>query len=224
MFGFLRFGLSTGTNGVPRAWLLHPFNIAARGALMVTLAAGFGWLTAFQVLAEKDQHPPNILILYTNDAELPAIQLIARGLRAGFAEGEAVRLYTEHFDEARFPEQWSSGSFSRYLRDKYQGLKIDLMIAAGENAVALLRADRSALAPAAPIVFNSTSPQDPAIQDLPNSTGIYSYFDVLKSFDLAKRLLPGARDVVVVTGAAAFDRYWERTAREEFKPPSSTIA
>jgi C4-dicarboxylate-specific signal transduction histidine kinase len=201
-----------------RVPLLHAFDDAARGALVFALAAGLGWLWAVDAVAEENPQPPNILILYSNDPELPAVQLIARGLRSGFAEGKAVRLYTEYFDEVRFPEQWSSGSFARYLRDKYRGLTIDLMIGVGDDAVALLRAERSALATAAPIIFNNVSPHDPPAKDLPNSTGIYSHFDILKSFELAKRLLPGARDVVVVTGAAAFDRYWEGTAREELKP------
>ncbi|MGE0121208.1 MAG: ATP-binding protein [Dongiaceae bacterium] len=208
MFAFLSWGVL----------LWRTFDNAARGAVVLALAIGLGWLAAIEALAEDDRHPSNVLVLYSNDPELPAVQLIARGLRSGFAESKAVRLYTEHFDEVRFPEQWSSGSFSRYLRDKYRGLTIDLMIGVGDDAVALLRADRSVLAPAAPIIFNNVSPQDPPIKDLANSTGIYSHFDILKSFELAKRLLPGARDVVVVTGAAAFDRYWERTAREVLKP------
>jgi PAS domain S-box-containing protein len=220
MFGFLRFGLSTRANRVPgRAWLLHPFDGAARATFLFVLVAGLGWLAGIEDdLIAADQHEANVLILYSNDPELPAVQLLARGLRSGFSESTAVRLYTEFFDEVRFPEQWSSGSFSRYLRDKYRGLPIDLMIGVGDDAVALLRAERGVLAPAAPIVFNNVSPNDPPIQDLPNSTGIYSHFDILKSVELAKRLLPGARDVVVVTGAAAFDRYWERTAREVLKP------
>ena len=196
--------------------LRRAFGHAARGAFLFALATALAWLATIEAIAE-DRRQPNVLIVYSNDPELPAVQLISRGLRSGFSQNSAVRLYTEYFDEVRFPHNWTSGNFARYLRNKYRELKIDLMIGVSDDAVALLRTERSTLAPEAPIVFNSVSPRTPAIADLPNSTGIYSHFDIMRVFELARRLLPGARDIIVVTGAAAFDRSWEKTAREALK-------
>jgi hypothetical protein len=97
-----------------------------------------------------------------------------------------VRLFTEYFDEFRFPENWKSGNFARYLRDKYEGQKLDVLIGIGEGATELLRTERSALAPEAPIVFSGAIPPgDPSTANLSNSTGIYSELDIRKVLELA---------------------------------------
>jgi signal transduction histidine kinase len=195
--------------------LLHAFDNAARWAFLFALAATLGWWPSLEATAETDR--PNVLVVHTNDPELPAIQRLGRGLRSGFSEKAGVTIYSEFFDDVRFPKSWTSGNFARYLREKYRDTKIDLLIGAGENAVVLLRAERSVLAPEAPIIFNSAAPGDPRVANLPNSTGIYSELDILKLIELAKRLVPGAKDIVVVSGTAAFDRHWEKTAREKFR-------
>lgn len=185
---------------------------------LIVVAFAINCLTAIEAYAEADSRQPNVLIVYSNDPELPAIQLLTSGLRSGFSESPTVRIFTEYFDEVRFPKIWTSGSYSRFLRDKYRDLKIDLMIGVGDDAIVLLKTERSALAPEAPIVFTQVPPGDPATANISNSTGIYSKLEIRKVLELAERLVPGAKNLVVVSGAADFDRRWERTAREAFDP------
>lgn len=52
-------------------------------------------------------------------------------------------------------------------------------------------------------------------------TGIVSEFDLAKTLELAARLQPRARQVVVITGASDFDRRWETTARQQLAPYAS---
>jgi hypothetical protein len=85
------------------------------------------------------------------------------------------------------------------------------MIGVGDDAISLLRADRAALAPDAPIVFNNVPPGDPSVTNLVNGTGIYSHMDILKLVELAGLMLPDAKHIVVVSGATGFDRRWEAT-------------
>ena len=40
----------------------------------------------------------------------------------------------------------------------------------------------------------------------------------MQTLELALRLQPDGRQVVVVTGAAAFDKRWEAVAREQLRP------
>ncbi|QIG46333.1 hypothetical protein G5V57_00305 [Nordella sp. HKS 07] len=202
--------------GAPRR-RIHSPNGAHKASLIV-LAFAINCLTAIEAHAEADSRQPNVLIVFSADSELPAMQLVARGLRSGFSESSTVRLYTEYFDEMRFPKIWTSGNYSRYLRDKYRDLKIDLMIGIADDAIMLLSRERSTLAPEAPIIFTQVPPDDPSIANLSNSTGILSELDVRKVVELARRLMPDAMDIVVVSGAAEFDRNWKKTAHEAFKP------
>jgi len=52
----------------------------------------------------------------------------------------------------------------------------------------------------------------------PDSTGVVSRFDPVRTLELALRLQPDARQVVVVTGASTFDQEWDAVAREELAP------
>jgi len=218
VFASLWFG-STKCAGEPRRRIQSPvFGIGAHRASLIVAAFAINCLTAIEAYAEADSRQPSVLIVFSADSELPAMQLVARGLRSGLSESSTVRLYTEYFDEMRFPKIWTSGNYSRYLRDKYRDLKIDLMIGIADDAIMLLSRERSTLAPEAPIIFAQVPPDDPSIANLSNSTGILSELDVRKVVELARRLMPDAMDIVVVSGAAEFDRSWEKTAHEAFKP------
>src|SRR5262249_2821216 len=56
----------------------------------------------------------------------------------------------------------------------------------------------------------------------PDVSGVYSYFDIPKTLELAMRLQPEAKRIVVVTGSSNFDRSWETTARAVL-PKTSTL-
>jgi len=52
--------------------------------------------------------------------------------------------------------------------------------------------------------------------DLPrDATGIISEFDISKTASLAERLQPNARQLIVIAGAAPFDRRWAQIARQQ---------
>src|SRR5262245_7738314 len=79
-------GTSTHADQTPqRVRFLHAFGHATRGALLFALAAVFGWLATIETIAEPDQHQANVLFVESNDPELPAAQLFARGLRSEFS-------------------------------------------------------------------------------------------------------------------------------------------
>jgi PAS domain S-box-containing protein len=52
----------------------------------------------------------------------------------------------------------------------------------------------------------------------PHTTGVVSRFDPVRTLELALRLQPDARQVVVVTGASTFDQRWDAVAREQLAP------
>jgi hypothetical protein len=55
------------------------FGNVARRAFLFAVALALNCLTAIEAYAEADRRQPNALIVYSNDPELPAIQLLARG-------------------------------------------------------------------------------------------------------------------------------------------------
>ncbi|MGH6918351.1 MAG: PAS domain S-box protein, partial [Geminicoccaceae bacterium] len=105
------------------------------------------------------------------------------------------------------------------LRDKYASVPIDLTIAIGPQALEFLSERRESLFPGTPLIFAGISEASIEQQGVPpNSTGIVSRFDPVRTLELALRLQPDARQVVVVTGASTFDQRWDAVASEQLAP------
>ena len=105
------------------------------------------------------------------------------------------------------------------LRDKYASIPIDLLVAGGPQALGFLSERRRSLFPGTPLIFAGISEASIEQHGVPpNSAGVVSRFDPARTLNLALRLQPHARQVVVVTGASNFDKRWDAVAREELAP------
>jgi len=191
-----------------RSWLDH---LTVPKVIPVLLA--FLTFLTLQVRAAEPQR--NVLVLFSNEYELPANQLIARGFRDELVNSSGFRTFTEFLDLVRFPKQIEDGSLLHQLHEKYAGQKIDALMTFGEEALGFAKAERNSIAPSAPLVFAAVSEDDPRVAKLENTTGLISHYDILTTLKLATRLQPEARDIFVITGASAADRAVEERARSE---------
>ena len=92
------------------------------------------------------------------------------------------------------------------------------MITAGREASVFILKHREAIAPDVPIVVCCLPAESFAALGGPNKiTGVISGRDISKTLDLAERLQPDARNLVVVAGASDFDRQWVQIARQQIQ-------
>lgn len=155
-----------------------------------------------------------MLVLFSNEFELPANQLVARGFRDEIAKSGGFRTFTEFLDLVRFPKQIEDRSLVSQLHEKYADQKIDVIVTIAEEASSFIMAERNQIAPDAPVVFAAVSERHPIV-GVENTTGLISHYDILTTLKLAAGLQPDARDIFVITGAAAADREAEKRSREE---------
>ena len=102
-----------------------------------------------------------------------------------------------------------------FLRAKYEKRPPDVVITLGSAALPFIVRHRDEIAPNAPVVFTSVSPQNyGALRLPPNITGIISEFDLDKTLALAERLQPEASRLFVIAGSGEVDRRWQSTARK----------
>lgn len=161
------------------------------------------------------------LMLFSNDSLLPAGNAVAssfqRTLEAENPNG--VEIFIEFLDADRFPGPAHEARIASLLRDKYASIPINLAIAIGPQALEFLSQRRASLFPGTPLIFAGINETSIAQQGLPpNSTGVVSRFDPARTLELALRLQPDARQVVIVTGASTFDKRWDAVAREQLAP------
>ncbi|WP_244621877.1 sensor histidine kinase [Neomesorhizobium albiziae] len=168
-------------------------------------------------LAEIVDLVPRVLILYPYDERIPATTIAGESARNRLLEATAgkIELFSEFLDLSRFPENVHVDRMARYLAEKYVDHRPDLVIALGEEATSFIATNRKTIAPHAKIVFCGFSGATAASLNLPDDVvGAFSEFDITKTFEMAIRLQPNARQLVVLGGSAKFDQAWIADARQ----------
>jgi len=119
-------------------------NIVVLLTALLLLGGGVPSLTAKEI--------KRVLILYSQEKGHPAHDQTEQGIHAAFLSNSSfnVQLYTEYLDVGRFPGPNSTSAFADYLRRKYAGLEINVIIAVYPHAVDFLLAERRTLFPGAP--------------------------------------------------------------------------
>ena len=169
----------------------------------------FVWASAVLVGADESAAHKNVLVLYGERLDLPAIRQVEQTFQDQFGavSAPAVDMFPEYFDFARFPAEQSDTILAPYLRDRYAGKKIDLVLTVTGLALDFALRHRDELFPGVPIVFMVMDPKDVDSSRLPaDVVGVAVHMDVADTVALALRLQPGAREIVVVSGASELDK------------------
>jgi formate hydrogenlyase transcriptional activator len=166
------------------------------------------------------EEPFRVMILRNTSQYIPATILQDRGMREAFtASGTRnVEFFVETMDTMWFDRSEIEPEFLSFFRKKYGSRKIDLLMAAGADALDFAQRFREVLLPGVPIVFYNVAEDALRGRVLPPGiTGVVLRFNVPGTLDLAVRLQPDARRIVVVSGTSAYDRNWLRRAREAIR-------
>jgi PAS domain S-box-containing protein len=186
----------------------------------------FGWSPAFllaaftAILPADGQQPERRLLVLYPDSDIPAVSNVSEGIRKKLASQSSLKVQTfrEFLDLSRFPNEAHRQRVVRYLSEKYADTNLDAIVALGPDSLRIAVENRPQLAPGVPIVFCCTSPNTlSAIERPPDVTGVVSEFDVTRTVEIARRLQPAARQLVVVAGAAPFDLRWVEIARRQLE-------
>jgi len=181
-------------------------------ALCLTLAPG-------AMAADIAPAAKNVLVLYSYNRLLPAHIEIDRGLRDAIANspGRNIVLFSEFLDRPIFSGPAFEKTIAKYLRDKYASHPPDVIVVVINPALDFLLRHRAGLFPAAPVLHvgvdkyfvDSVRPMPPDVIGVPVT------FDFSATIELALRLHPDARRLVLVTGTSTTDRLWESQLRAD---------
>jgi PAS domain S-box-containing protein len=169
--------------------------------------------------ASKD--PRRVLLIYADEKDLPMNLLIDAKLRSSFREklGDGVELFSEYMDVSRFPDQRFHRKLLEFLHDKYSAHGLDLIVAIDHPALDLIQLHRHWFFPATPVVFCCVTEAEYRARRIgPGVTGIPAKLDYRPTLELALRLHPGTRRVVVIAGATKDDTQIMADARRDFRP------
>jgi signal transduction histidine kinase len=184
---------------------------AARAFLTLLVLA----CAALPLHAAKEE--AHVLTLYGVDPYLPPFLAMDRAMRAtvtGKADGQ-IQFFSESLDSQRFAMEGREPEFAALLARKYEALHVDVVVAVSRTALDFFERHGERLWPGARLVFVGFLGHEfgsPALR--PGASAVVSILDAAGTIDIARRLQPEARRIVVVCGAAEVDRRAEKQARE----------
>ena len=163
----------------------------------------------------------NVLVVFDEDKDLPGLTLINRGLREGFQEElkDGVELYSESLQVSRFNIVGYDDVLREHFRRKYEGTRLDLIVAVMAPSLDFLLRHGPAMFPGVPIVFCGADASDVEGKTLPgNVTGVLVRRTFAPTLDIALRLQPDTAHVYVVSGTSRFDQQIQAIARRDLAP------
>ena len=162
--------------------------------------------------------PWRVVVLYQFEPGVPATIAIAAGLRAELDVDTDYVLYSEYLDRFRFPGPADSARSRDWLRARFAAAPPDLVVAVGHEAVGFLASAETAPWPGVPVVFAVEERAARTLMLPPTFTGIAHHFAARETVELALRLLPATRHVVLVGGASAQDQAFTELLRDGVAP------
>lgn len=196
---------------------------ARRNEALRPVRAVFVFL-AFCLLFQPRAHPQlkqvrRVVVFYELGLSSPAVALIDREMRATLDNSSyRIELYPEYLETTLFDDPVDQRELRESYIRKYQRRRPDLIIALGPSPVRFMFDSHEKFFAGIPIVFGGTSEQQADNPPLDSHfTGCWEMFEPAKTLDVALRLQPGSRHIVVVGGVSSFDKHLEAIYRESLR-------
>jgi signal transduction histidine kinase len=161
-----------------------------------------------------------VVLLFDERVELPGMSRLdaefVRTLQANSTD--PVEVYRETMDLSRFSSDAYKSSLRDFLRAKYADKKIAVAVAVMPPAFDFLLRYGTLIFPGTPIVFCGLERGQLGDRLLPpNWHGVLIKRELAPTLDIALRIHPNTREVVVVSGTSEFDNIISAEARKEFR-------
>jgi signal transduction histidine kinase len=168
----------------------------------------------------SDDRSWNVVVLSGANFPVPAGLVQDQALREAIIAGTTRRIefLLEALEMFRLPRAESEPELVGFLRKKYHDVKVDLVLAVGDYGLDFAERHGAALWPGTPVVFYSVSEELVRNRNLRLAiTGQTVCFEVGGTLDLAVRLQPNTKRIVVITGVTDNDRYWSIPVTEALR-------
>ena len=145
--------------------------------------------------------PRSVLVIHSGPETFPANPLLDAGIREVLASRPELSIdcFSEYLESDLFPGEQASQAFGDYLRRKYQGHRIDVVIAITDTALQFALNHREALFPDAPLIFSGLVGVDEASRSVGGGiTGLRVGIAYAETLKLALELHPSTERVFVV--------------------------
>jgi len=180
-----------------------------KGALLL-IAAAFLLPQLTGAAALKEVRRVLIVNVYS-PLSSPGVAAMDQAIVAGLEKAPyQIELYHEELESALFPDEASQRDFQEWFIRRYSDRKPDVIIAVGPAPLKFLVESHEKAFPNIPIIFcGSTEEMLDELRLDSHFTGVWGTATPDKTLEVALRLQPSTRHVVVVGGVGVYDRKLE---------------
>jgi signal transduction histidine kinase len=199
--------------------------VQMRARVVLALAATLCACTPAVSAAAQSASPRTVLTIHSGAEDFPVNPILDAAVRERLLAGSDVPIdyFAEYLESDLFPDEEALLAFKDYVKRKYHGRRIDLVIAMTDTSLQFVLNYRGELFPDAPVVFFGLAVPDETIRSAgAGITGIRvgnAYADTLK---LALALHPSTERVFVV--AKRPDNQPLESVRAEFRGFSGQVS
>jgi PAS domain S-box-containing protein len=187
--------------------------------LSILLTLGLSAPAFAQSQPQVDLSQKNVVVLHALESNVPIFELTDRGIRATLDAGRvAIRSqFFEYLDLARNPGPEYRKHLVELMQLRYGKRKVDIIVTLYPEALQFALDEGGTIFPDVPIVALYLPPGFE-----PKKTGRQIIrqpveVDLIGTLESALQIVPGTKQVYVVSGAHALDRKYEDEARRSFR-------
>lgn len=162
-----------------------------------------------------------ILILYAHNPNAPGVVAFTQPLKT-IVRGQiptGLEIYDENLDLDRFSDLGRSRQIAAYFADKYRGVRPDVIVTEGTEALRFATERLSRLFPDVPIVYGNAFEPTIDFSTLPaHVIGRRLSLPFAPTFALAHALQPSVERVLLIAGSASTDSIVAADAVQQITP------
>ena len=167
-------------------------------ALRLVALAPIALVSMAPAVSAQAEPVPIVLTIHWGSADYPANMMIDASIRQTFIRSDKpIEYFAEYLESNAVVSVDASLALREYIRRKYKGRRIDLVIATASPALRFVLDYRGELFPDAPIVFSALTIPD-AVRRAGNITGVVYGIPHAETLKLALVLHPSTQRVFVV--------------------------
>ena len=183
------------------------------------LAALAALVLPHSIAAAPKKEIRRILVLNEVGTSYPATKIINEGIQTALENSaDKLEFYSEYLDTVLFPDPAAQQELRDFYLRKYQNRRPDVIITVGPSPLEFMLEVHQKAFPGVPIVFclpYGNAPGTPALDS--NFTGVENDMAPAETLEIALRLQPGTKHVVVVSGVSDFDKQGQAVVMQHLK-------
>jgi PAS domain S-box-containing protein len=199
-------------------------SLNAKDTRLKKLLFGVALILASQLLSAPAPNAQDrgrrVLILTSYDPSFPAVNLLTQNLTSTIRNGSTgrVEFFYEFQENVRIPNSKYEDEMVGFLRRKYDGENINLVLALGSPALDFLLKHESVLFPDIPKIYYFHDASEQYAHTLwPHVTGVWADIDLRKTLDMAISLQPETENVFVVSGRSFQDNFLREETQKKLR-------